>query len=169
MNAHRYITGRAIEPKFKGLCIDIRNAVKKSGFCYVYTELLNMYCLLPAWRSTFVVNPFLFKYSLHLTNQQSKGQQFDMLTTIRTAFGYMFDPAYIIKHNESRAEVRREMGEIDFIPNYQNNVDDHVFGDFDRLGIQLLSLFSTYIFLDTRYKTPEDMVDKVCMYLWVRY
>ena len=56
-----------------------------------------MYVLLPTYRHSFVTNPFLFKYELLLTNQESifEGKGKDIEILVNATFAYIFNPAYI--------------------------------------------------------------------------
>jgi hypothetical protein len=135
----------------------LRNAIKKLGFWYVYLRILGMYSILPAWRHTFSTNPYLFRYQLYLTNQETNSGQYDLDTMCKVAFAYIFEPGYILRASKSRARVKHELQQIGFVPNYSNDLEDVNMENFDNLGLQVGEYFSLLIFLETVAKTPAGL------------
>ena len=140
-----------------GLEINIRNAIKKEGFWYIFFRVIGMYSILPAWRHAFSTNPYLFRYQLYLTNQDTKSAPFKLTLMCEVGFAYLFEPTYIIQASRNHDEARESMQNIGFVPNYSNDVDDLSKVEFDNIGVQVVSMFTTLIFLETIAKTPNQL------------
>ena len=120
-----------------------------------------MYSILPAWRNTFSTNPYLFRYNLYLTNQDTKSIYFDLDTMCKVAFAYIFEPGYILRASKNTSKAKQELQHIGFIPNYSNDLEDMSRAEYDNLGIQVANYFTLLIFLETVAKTPGGLYQDV--------
>ena len=144
-----------------GLEGDLRNAIKKEGFWYIYIRVLGMYSILPAWRHTFCTNPYLFRYQLYLTNQDTNSESFNLDVMCKVAFAYMFEPSYILGASRSKSEARTKLKQIGFVPNYADDLEEMGKAQYDDLGLQVADYYSLLIFLDTLAKTPSQLCQSI--------
>jgi hypothetical protein len=144
-----------------GLEVNIRNAIKKEGFWYIFFRVMGMYTILPAWRHAFSTNPYLFRYQLYLTNQDTKSVPFDLTTMCKVGFAYLFEPSYIVRASRTHDEVQETLQNVGFVPNYANDVEDLSKVEFDNIGVQVVSMFTMLIFLETIAKTSDQLYQNV--------
>jgi hypothetical protein len=120
-----------------------------------------MYSILPAWRHAFSTNPYLFRYQLYLTNQDTRSVPFKLDTMCKVGFAYLFEPTYIVQASRNRDEAQEALQNIGFVPNYSNDIDDLSKVEFDNIGVQVVSMFTTLIFLETIAKTADQLYQNV--------
>jgi len=140
-----------------GLSNDIRNGIKKQGFWYVAFRVILMYVILPPWRKAYGTNPFLFKFRMYLTNQDTAWAPFDLETMCKVGFAYIFNPSYILNASKNIEKTQERLQDLGFVPNYANDRNDRKFDDFNNVGLQVASLFSMIIFLESITKTADEL------------
>jgi len=143
------------QPEYSAqLYTEVRCAVGKEGFWYVYVRLLVMYSFLPAWRHAFSTNPVLFRYRLHLTNQSSQTK----LEKPEYMVDFLWD--YILDLKGWKYD-KEEVKNVRFVPSYFDNDVDHDFTDHNNVGIQLTRRSAFLVQVETLVKTRVELLKKI--------
>lgn len=140
-----------------GLSQNIRNAVRKEGLFEVFAKMVVMFSVLPAYKAAFLNNPYLFKYEIYLTNQETKPfsdtDNDEVQNMCDCVFSFIGDPTYILSQNKNKSDIDA----IGFTPNYFNNVDDLNFEDHNNIGLQVGTKYTTNLYLESIHKSPEEL------------
>ncbi len=146
----------AKEVKYEGLPNNVRDAIEKEGFGEIVAKMIAMFSFLPTYRHAFLNNPFLFEYEMYLTNQES--EKFSNEEKMcKLAYSYITDPCYIIKEEKTKGE---DVDSIGFTPNYYNDPYDKII-NYNNIGMQVAGYYTTFIYLDTINKTPEELYNSI--------
>ena len=139
---------------WENLPTNMEFAIQKEGSWEVFFQMLSMFSVLPTIRHAAINNPFLYEYKMHITNQYSESFT-DQEKMCKILFSYVNDPAFIFKY-----DIEKRIDHIQFSPNYYNEVGDHII-DYNQIGLQISTYFSTLIFLDTLNKSGKGLLSDV--------
>lgn len=135
------------------LVTNINNAINKEGIFEVYLKLCGMYSYVSPYKHTFFTNPFLYDYSLYMTSHQTDSF-IDIKKMCELGFSFIGDGYYI------KTQEKTSIDDIGFTPNYYNEPIDRLM-NYDNIGLQVGSLSTGMILLETICKNPEELIYKI--------
>jgi hypothetical protein len=146
------------EVKYEQLPENVRNAIEKEGFVEVVIKMLAMFSFLPTYRHAFLNNPFLFEYELYLTNQESpEFKNIEKMSKI--IYSYITNPCYILEIERNNDDIIN-IDDVGFTPNYFNDPHDNII-NYDNAGLQVAKYYTTFIYLETINKSPEELLKSI--------
>jgi hypothetical protein len=133
---------------------NIKYATQKEGSNEVFIKLLLMFSILPTCRHSMLNNPYLFKYQLYLTNQESCEFN-DIKKMCKCTFGYVNNPDFILS-----IDKKKYIDDIGFTPNYPIMEKDNII-NHNNVGLQVAGKYTTMLNLDYIHKNYEQLYDSI--------